>query len=123
LTPVESGGERVQRVAVHDLELRHRNAARDAQILEQVIKPGLFLPGDVVAAGHRVDDRLVEEIGDHDPQRRADGGEGQGGDEIARRGMDVVIDRPAAVAHRFADQRAGEHHDVDQQEQPGEQQH
>ena len=65
---VEPGRVGVQRVAFDDLQLRHRNAARDAEIFQQVIEPGLLLPRHVLAAGDGIDDRLVEEIGDHDPQ-------------------------------------------------------
>ena len=67
LPPVEAARERVQCRAVHHLELRHRNAARDAEIFQEIIEPRLLLPRHVLAAGDGVDHVLVEEIRDHDP--------------------------------------------------------
>ena len=123
LAAVEAGGEGVERRAVDDLELRHRDAARDAEIFEQVVKPGLFLPRHVMPAGHRIDDVLVKEIGDHDPGGGADGGEGERLDEIMRGKGDVCLKRTVAVERHLRQQRTGEHHHVDEQEQAAEQQH
>jgi hypothetical protein len=95
---------------------------REMQRFQEIIEPRLLLPRHVLAAGDGVDDRLVEEIGDHDPQHRAAGGIGKGRNQVARRRRKVIVDRSAAVEHDFGDQRAGIDHDVDQHEQAGEQQ-
>ena len=123
LPPVEAACECVQRRAVHHLQLRHRDAARDAEIFQQIIEPRLLLPRHALAAGHGVDHVLVEEIGDHDPQRGGDGGVGEGRDQVARCAHQVIVDRVVAVHQHFGDQRAGKHQHVDQQKQAGEQQH
>jgi hypothetical protein len=52
-----------------DLQLRHRNAARDAEIFQQIIEPRLLLPVTSSPPVTASIDRLVEEIGDHDPQQ------------------------------------------------------
>ena len=44
LPPVQAARERVQRRAVHHLQLRHRDAARDAEIFQEIIEPRLLLP-------------------------------------------------------------------------------
>ena len=123
LPPVEAGRERVQRRAVHHLQLRHRNAARDAEIFQQIIEPRLLLPRHVLAAGDGVDHVLVEEIRDHDPQRGRDRRIGKGRDQVARRGPQIIVDRGVAVDHDFREQRAGIDQHIDQQKQAGEQQH
>ena len=82
---VHPGGEGVERVVLHHLELRHRDAARDAKVLQQIVEPRLLLPGDLASAGDRVDHRLVELVGDEDPQSRADGRERQRIEEVAQR--------------------------------------
>ena len=75
---VHAARESIERRALHDLELRHRDAARDAEVFQQVVEPRLFLARHVAPAGHHVDQRLVEFVGDHDPQRGADGRERRG---------------------------------------------
>ena len=80
---VHPGGEGVERVVLHHLELRHRDAARDAEVLQQIVEPRLLLPGHLASAGDRVDHRLVEVVGDENPQRRADGHERQRVEEVA----------------------------------------
>ncbi len=87
-------------VAFHDLQLRHRNAARDAEVFQQIIEPRLLLPRHVLAAGDGVDHRFVEEIGDHDPQRGGAGRIGKRRDQVARSGRQVVVDRCTAVDQR-----------------------
>jgi hypothetical protein len=72
------------RRAVHYLQLRHRDAARDAEVFQQIIEPRLLLPRHARAAGHGVDHVLVEEIGDHDPQGGDNRGVGEGCDQVAR---------------------------------------
>jgi hypothetical protein len=109
--------------SLSNLQFRHRDAARDAEVFQKIIQPRLLLPGHVLAAGDGVDDSLVEEIGDHDPQSRAAGRIGERRGQVARRRRQIVVDRRAAVGEDFRDQRAGIDHDVDQHEQPGEQQH
>ena len=86
-------------------------------------EPRLVLPRHVMAAGHRIDDLLVEEIGDHDPGGSADGGKRKCLDQIAAGEGDVSFERPIAVESHFRQQRAGEYHYVDEQEQAAEQQH
>ena len=61
---VHPGGEGVERDVVDDLQLRRRDAARDAEVFQEVIKPRLFRAGDFLPAGHGIDHRLVEFIGD-----------------------------------------------------------
>ena len=97
LPPVEPACERVQRRAVHDLQLRHRDAAGDAEIFQQIIKPRLLLPRHDLAAGDGVDHVLVEEIGDHDPQRGDAGGIGKRLDQVAPGRAQVIVDRAVAV--------------------------
>ena len=119
---VEAACECVQRRAVHHLQLRHRDAARDAEIFQQIIEPRLLLPRHALAAGYGVDHVLVEEIGDNDPQRGGDGGVGECRDQVARCAHQVIVDRLVATHQHLADQRAGKHQHVDQQKQAGEQQ-
>ena len=42
---VEAGREGIERVVVGNAQRRHGDAARDAQVLEEIIKPGLFADG------------------------------------------------------------------------------
>ena len=58
------------------------DAARDAEIFQKIVKPRLVLARDVAAAGDGVDHALMEEIGDRDPDERADGRERRGLEEI-----------------------------------------
>ena len=94
------------------LQLRHRNAARDAEIFQQIVEPRLLLARHLVAAGHRVDHRLVEAVGDQDPDDGADGGERAGLDQIAPGARAAITSsgalpraapRPAARRHRPSD--------------------
>ena len=50
----------------------------------QIIEPRLLLPRHGFAAGDGVDHVLVEEIGDHDPQRGDAGRIGKGRDQVAQ---------------------------------------
>ena len=119
---VEAAREGVQRVGLHHLQLRHRDAARDAEIFEQIVKPRLFLAGHLVAAGHRIDDRLVEVVGDDDPDRRRDRSPRATPPEIAPGRAQVVVERSVLVQEHLQEDRAGEHDHVDQEEQPDQQQ-
>jgi hypothetical protein len=42
---IETGGESIERGVLDDLQLRHRNAARDAEIFQQIIKTRLLRCG------------------------------------------------------------------------------
>ena len=55
LLVVQAGGEGVERVALHHLELRHGDAARDAEIFQEIVEPRLLVAGHLAAAGERVD--------------------------------------------------------------------
>jgi len=90
---------------------------------KQIIQPRLLLPGHVFTAGDGIDDRLMEEIGDHDPQRGRPGRVGKGPDDVVQRHRQIIVGRSAAVVDHLDDQRAGVDHHIDQHEQPREQQH
>ena len=49
LLVVEAGGEGVERVVVGDAQRRHGDAARDAEIFQEIIEPRLFRAGDLRA--------------------------------------------------------------------------
>ncbi len=119
---VHAGGEGVERVGLDDLELRHRNAAGDAEVLEQIIEARLLGPSDVVAAGHRVDHRLMEIVGDDDPGDGAGGRPRRRVKEIEPRLAQQIIER-SVVRQRFGDERAGIDHEVDRGEQADQQDH
>src|SRR5205823_2587329 len=102
LAPVQPGRERVERRAVHDLEFRHRDAAGDAEIFKQIIEPRLLLPRHGFAAGDGVDHVLVEEIGDHDPQRGNARRIGKGHDQVAIRPYQIIVDRAVSASVRLA---------------------
>src|SRR6266700_3957085 len=97
LPRVEAGRERVQCWRIHDLQLRHGDAARDAEIFEQIVEPRLFLAGDVMAAGHRVDHRLMEEIGDDDPGDHRDRRKGRGFEQVGEGAAQIIGDGLIAV--------------------------
>src|SRR6185437_16010087 len=85
--------------------------------------PRLLLPRHSLAAGDGIDHRLVEEIGDHDPEQHSARGIGQRADHVMERHGQVIIDGALAVVHHLDDQRAGIDDDVDQHEQAREQDH
>ena len=46
LAGVEAGRVGVENGAIQDLQARHRKAARDAQVFEQIVEPGFFVTGE-----------------------------------------------------------------------------
>ena len=63
----EAGREGVEAVGVHDLQARHRHAAGDAEVLEQIVEARIILAGDPLRPRHGVDETLVEARGDPHP--------------------------------------------------------
>ena len=120
LLVAHAGGEGIERVALHHLELGHGDAARDAQIFQDIVEPRFLGARHFPAAGQRIDHVLVEVIGDDHPQRGADGRPRRGVEKIGPRQLHqhiaVGVDR-----ERFRRQRAGIDHQVDEEEQPDEQ--
>ena len=117
---VHAAGKGVERGVLHHLQLRHRNAARDAEIFQQIVEPRLLLPRHVLTAGHHVDQRLVELVGDPDPDRGADGGERRGPEQVVPRLAQQPLQR-GVVLHRHGGERARIHHHVDEEEQADQQ--
>src|SRR5262245_23557343 len=75
-----------------------------------------------MAAGHRIDDPLVEEIGDDDPDQCRAGRPWERELEVSPRKAKVLIDRKVLVLEDLDENRPREDDHVDQQEQPGHQQ-
>ena len=71
---VHAGCECVECVRVDHLELGRDDASRDAEIFQNIVEPRLFRARDLASAGYGVDQALMEEIGDDDPQHRAERG-------------------------------------------------
>ena len=120
---VHAGGEGVERLVIGDAQRRRGDAARDAEVFQEIVEPR-FLLARVTGArpGYRVDHRLVEFVGNENPNHRAHGGERQRLDEVEfGRAEQVIKRRSAARDERLGEQRAGEHHDVDQKEQSDQQ--
>ena len=113
---VHPGGEGVERVALHHLQLRHRNAARDAQVFQQIVEARLLLAGHLAPAGDGVDDALVKIIGDDDPHGRADRRPRRGAEKITPSPLQQPLQR-GVVRQRLARERAGIDEQIDEQEQ------
>jgi hypothetical protein len=120
LLVVHSRGEGVEAVILDHLELRRGDAARDAQVLEQIVEPRLLLPRHLAPAGHRVDHALMEFVGDEDPQRRAERRPGRGVERIAQRAAQQHVGR-RVDGERLAHERAGIDQEIDEEEQADEQ--
>ena len=118
---VHAARKGIERGRLDDLELRHGDAARDAEIFEQVIEPRLFLPRHLAPAGHQVDERLVESVRNKDPERSADSRKWCGFHGVDPGALQQPLQR-GIVAHRLSRERRGEHHDVDEEEQADQQQ-
>ncbi len=66
---VDAARVRVHLAGIDDVEPGHGQAARDAEIFEQIVKLRLFLARHGLGACRHVDDRVVEEIADQRPHR------------------------------------------------------
>ncbi len=66
---MQAGGEGVHGVGLDDPERGGLHAARDREVLQQIIDPGQLLAGHRAGAGREVDDRLIGEIGDDEPDQ------------------------------------------------------
>jgi hypothetical protein len=117
---VHPRGEGVEVVILDHLELGRGNAARDAEVLEQIVEPRLLLPRHLAPAGHRVDHALVEFVGDKDPQRGAERRPWRGIEGVIQRAAQQLVGR-RVDGERLAEQRAGIDEQVDQKEQADEQ--
>jgi hypothetical protein len=96
------------------------DAVTGAHAVTRTEEPRLVVARHLASPGDRVDHRLVESVGDQDPGDGAERRPRQGGDEILPRARDQPAER--GIAHeRLRRQRAGEHHHVDQEEQPDQQ--
>ena len=102
----QAGGVGVEGGRIDDLQRRHRQPARDAQILQDVVEPRRLRAGDAPGAGGAADQALVHEIGDGEPGKRRDHGKGPRARELADgAGNDLV---QGAAEERAPDQQHGE---------------
>ncbi len=122
LPRIHAGGEGVEGVDLHHLELGHGDAARDAEIFQKIIEPRHLLARHLAPAGHGIDHALMKEIGDHDPRRGAERRDRRRAQEVVpgelHERVEVGIDR-----QRFGDERAGIDEHIDLEEQPDQQRH
>src|SRR4029077_3002678 len=81
----DAAGEGVARLGLDDPERRRGDATADTEVLEEVPDARLGGAVDAAGAGDAVDDRLIGEPGDREPDQCADDGDGhEGRDEIDR---------------------------------------
>ena len=112
VTLAHATGEGVARVGFDDAQHRHRDAAADAESLKNVPEPRFGLAVDGSRAGDRVDDPLVSEPRDDEPDNRA----GESHRHEPRQEIERI---PDAVSHRRIVQRRDHERETeaDQQEQ------
>ncbi len=77
LALVQASGEGVHGVGLDNPQRRGLHPARDRQVFQEVIDSRLIFAGDRTRAGRGVDDGLVREIGDHEPDQRRPDGQGR----------------------------------------------
>jgi len=118
---VEARCEGIERIRLHHLELRHRDAARDAKILEEIIETRVFLPRHLAASGHRIDHPLIELVGDGDPRQRSERHPRQSLDERAARVQQEPVQTGIAIDRDLGHESARAGHQVDKKKQPDDQ--
>jgi hypothetical protein len=102
------------------LELRHGDAARDAEVLQDVVEPRLFRALHLPAAGQRVDHALMEVVGNDDPERGADGREWRRLNGVGKRQLQQRVE-VGGNRQRLGGQCTGIDQHIDEEEQAGEQ--
>jgi hypothetical protein len=120
---VQPGRVGVQRRVLGDLQLRHRNAARDAEVFKKIIELRLFLAGHAMRAGLAIDQPLMNAISDKKPDDGADRGKGDRIDEVAKGCLQNAVERRVTIGERFEDQRAGKGQQVNEKKQSDDQKH
>jgi len=115
---VQAGRIGVQRRAFDDAQGGRLHPARDRQVLQQIVEVRLDPALDLSRSGHDVDHHLIAEIGDDEPDRRRDGGEGHGPAQHGRRQRQILPQIAARVG-----QKAEPHHQHLNAEQYADQQH
>src|SRR5712675_3598781 len=111
---VHAGREGVERVRFHHLESGYRDPARDAQVLEQIVEARFLLARHLAPARDGVDHRLVEIIGDDDPQYRADGRPRSGSTEVDPGAAQQELQR-GLIGQRLGGERTRIDQEIDQE--------
>ena len=116
----QPAGEGVERAVLDDLKPWNRNAAGDAQILQQIIQPRRLRALYAGRARGVVDHLLMKEICDAEPDARRAEGQRPAFLHVEDRAREDHVER-RVLAHRLEDQREGEHQRDQQHDKAGEQ--